>query len=215
MKLTDMTVQKLPAPENGAKLYADDSLRNFALKVTQGGAKSFVLTVGRERQRITLGRYPVVSLAQAREKARRILAERELGIVHKPSPTLGTVKDEYLGRRDGEVRVATRQGDTYLFKHFNSLANRRLDDITPANIERIIDAIDAPSTRRSAYIRISGLFSYAVRKGYIDRSPVKALEPPADQPPRHRVLNDDELRKVLTVARMRRLAGDQYGAIVG
>jgi integrase len=53
-----------------------------------------------------------------------------------------------------------------------------------------------------------------VRKGYLDRSPVKALEAPPDQAPRHRVLNDDELRKVLTAARMRRLAGDQYGAIL-
>ena len=91
---------------------------------------------------------------------------------------------------------------------------RKLSDITPEAIEHLIDSIDAPSTRRSAFIRISGLFSYAVRRGYIDRSPMKALDAPPDQAPRHRVLTDDELRKVLTVARMRRLAGDQYGAIV-
>ena len=215
MKLSDMTVQKLPAPEGtAAKLYADDSIPNFAVRVTQRGAKSFVLTVGKERQRITIGRYPIVTLAQAREKARHILAERELGIVHRPSPMLRTFKAEYLGRRDGEVRDATRQGDTYLFKHFDGLANRKLDDITPEAIESILDGIDAPSTRRSAFLRISGLFNYAVRKGYLDRSPVTALEAPSDQAPRYRVLNDDELRKVLTAARMRRLAGDQYGAIL-
>lgn len=53
-----------------------------------------------------------------------------------------------------------------------------------------------------------------MRKGYLDRSPIKALEAPPDQEPRHRVLNEGELRKVLTVARMRRIAGDQYGAIL-
>ncbi|HEV8678084.1 MAG TPA: Arm DNA-binding domain-containing protein, partial [Stellaceae bacterium] len=84
MKLSDMTVQKLPVPEGAAaKLYADDSIPNFAVRVTQRGAKSFVLTVGKERQRITIGRYPIVTLAKAREKARHILAERELGIVHR------------------------------------------------------------------------------------------------------------------------------------
>ena len=215
MKLNDAIVNSLPAPDSAAaKLYGDDSIPHFAVRVTKAGAKSFVLTLGRERQRITIGRYPIVTLAQAREKARKILAQRELGIVHSPSPTFRAVKTEYLGRRSGEVRRATLQGDRYLFKHFDRLLSSKLIDITPAAIERILDGIDAPSTRRSAYIRISGLFSYAVRKGHIDRSPVNALETPPDQPPRHRVLNVDELRKVLAVARMRRLAGDQYGAIV-
>jgi integrase len=215
MKLNDAIVNSLPAPDStAAKLYADDSIPHFAVRVSKAGGKSFVLTLGTERTRITIGRYPIVTLAHAREKARKILAERELGMVHKPSPTFRAVKSEYLGRRDGEVREATRQGDTYLFRHFDSLMTRKLADITPEAIEAIIDGIDAPSTRRSAFIRISGLMSYAVRKGYIDRSPVKALEAPPDQTPRHRVLTDDELRKVLTTARMLRLAGDQYGAIV-
>lgn len=211
-----MTLQKLPVPESGAKLYSDDSLRNFGVKVTQGGAKSFVLTVGRERQRITIGRYGPggLTLAEARRKAITILHERELGIEHKPVPTFQAVKLEYLARRDGEIRAATLQGDSYLFKHFGPLLSRKLDEITPTDIERIIDTIDAPSTRRSAYIRVSGLFNFAARKGYIDHSPVKALPAPPDQTPRDRVLTDDELRKVLTAARMRRLAGDRYGAIL-
>jgi len=124
------------------------------------------------------------------------------------------VKREYLNRRDTEIRAATRQGDTYAFKHCEGLMSRRLDEIEPDDIEAIINRIDAPSTRRTVFIRLSGLFSYAVRKAYIDRSPVTALDMPPDQAPRHRVLNDVELRKVITVAGMLRLAGDQYGAIV-
>jgi hypothetical protein len=58
--------------------------------------------------------------------------------VHRPSPTLRTFKAEYPGRRDGEVRPATRQGDTYLFKRFDRLASRKLDDITPEIIESIL-----------------------------------------------------------------------------
>ena len=214
MRISDMTIQKLPPPERGQKFYPDDILSGFGVRVSQGGAKTFLLIVGKERQYITIGRYPIVSLAQAREKARTILAERQLGIVHKPSPTLRAVKEEYLARRDGEVRTATRRGDTYLYKHFDGLMNRRLADITSEALEAIIVAIDAPSTRRSAYLRISGLFSYAVRKDYIDRSPVRSLAIPPDQTPRHRVLTNHELRAVLTYTRTLRLAGEKYGAIV-
>lgn len=214
MKLTDMTLQKLLAPESGAKIYSDDILPSFGVKVRHGGSKTFILTVGRERKRITIGRYPLISLAEARRQAQAILRDRELGIIHKPSPTLRAVKDEYLARRDDEVRAATRQGDTYLFKHFDGLLSRKLEDITPGAIEAIIDNLDAPSTRRNAFVRISGLFSYAIRRGYMDRSPIQPLRMPPDQTPRHRVLTRDELRKVLTCARMLRIAGDQYGAIV-
>jgi hypothetical protein len=129
-----------------------------------------VLTVGRERQRITIGRYGPggITLAEARRKAIAILHERERGVEHKPVPTFRAVKQEYLARRDIEVRAATLQGDGYLFKHFDSLLPRKLNEIKPSDIEAIIDAIGAPSTRRSAYIPVSGLFSFAVRKGYID-----------------------------------------------
>ncbi len=135
-------------------------------------------------------------------------------MVHKPVPTFRAVKSEYLGRRDAEVREATLQGDRYLFRHFDSLMTRKLGRHHPGGHRgahrRYRRALDA-AERLHPHL---GPMSYAVRKGYIDRSPVKALEAPPDQTPRHRVLTDDELRKVLTTARMLRLAGDQYGAIV-
>lgn len=105
------------------------------------------------------------------------------------------------------MRPATWQGDTYLFKHFDTIICRKLADITPDDIERVIDGIDAPSTRRSAYIHVSGLFSY------LERSPVGALEPPPHQPPRHRVLNEDELRIALGVDDTERTAKVIRGAV--
>ncbi|MGH7111779.1 MAG: tyrosine-type recombinase/integrase [Stellaceae bacterium] len=214
MRLTDRSIASLSAPERGQKLHSDDTLPGFGVRVSQGGSKTFVLTVGADRQRMTLGRWPVVSLHAARERAKHILAERQLGIVHKPSPTFQTVKKEYLDRRDGEVRAATRQGDTYLFKNFDGLAGRKLADITPEMIEAALDEIKAPSTRHNAFLRVSGLMRYAVRRGYIEKSPVAALDAPSLETPRHRVLSSDELRKVLTTARVLRQGGDPYGTIV-
>jgi hypothetical protein len=176
-----MTVQKLPTPESGSKVYSDDSLPNFAVRVRNTGTKTFILTLGTERKRLTLGRYGVVTLAQAREKARKILAERELGIEPKTSPTFKEVLHEYLDRRAAEVRASTRQADSYHFKLCEGLERRRIDEIGPKDIQAVIDKAGGPSTKRSAYIRLSGLFSYAVRIGYLDRSPVKALEIPPDQ----------------------------------
>jgi integrase len=211
MRLSDQTIRTLPTPEHGQKLHADDTLRGFAVRVSQGGSRTFVLTVGNERQRITIGRYPIVSLAQAREKARHILAERQLGIIPKPSPTFAAVREEYLAQRDSRVRIATRRGDGYLFKPFAALSQQKMADIDARAIERIIEAMDAPSTRRSAFIRIQGLFRFAVKRGYLDRSPMERLDCPPDQQPRDRILTDPELRSVLDTAA---IYGHPYGTIV-
>ena len=210
MRFSDATLRSLPMPRAGQKLYTDDTLPGFGLRVSPK-AKTFVLTVGTERQRITIGRYPIVSLAQAREKAKRILAERQLGIVHKPSPSFATVREEYLAFRDDRVRLATRQADDYLFKPFSALSQKKIADITPEVIEKIIDGLHAPSTRRHAFLRIKGLFNYAVKRGYLDRSPTDRLDCPADQEPRERVLSEAELRTVMQKARA---YGHPFGTIV-
>jgi integrase len=201
MRLTDMTIQKLSIPERGQKVHPDDTLPGFGVRVSQGGTKTFVLCIGEERRRVTIGRYPIVSLAQAREKAKHILAERQLGIVHKPSPSFATVREEYLALRDDRVRRATRQADGYLFKPFADLSERKLADIAPEMLEEMIDGLGAPSTRRHAFLRLQGLFRYAVKRGYLDRSPMDRLDCPPDRDPRERVLSEAELRAVIEAAR--------------
>ena len=50
MRLTDMTLQKLPAPARGQKLYTDDIVPGFAVRVSQGGTRTFLAIVGKERR---------------------------------------------------------------------------------------------------------------------------------------------------------------------
>jgi Arm DNA-binding domain len=83
--LTDITVSNLRPPDMGQKLYADGVVKGLYVRVSQGGSKSFVLVEGKERRFRTLGRHGVVSLAEARTAAKRILAERTLGRILPPS----------------------------------------------------------------------------------------------------------------------------------
>ena len=87
MHLTDIAVRALAAPERGAKIYADDAMPGFGVRVSQGGSRAFTLTMGEGREQITIGRYPVISLADARAEAKWLLAERTLG-KHRPKRTL-------------------------------------------------------------------------------------------------------------------------------
>ena len=212
MRFSDAAIRALPTPEKGQKLYTDDTIPGFGLRI---GARSrvFVLTVGKDRQRMTIGKFGLdgYTLAEARKKAQSMLRDRELGIVQKPTPSFSIVRAEFLAQRDTKVRRATRQADGYLLKPFAALSHKKIGDISAEAIEEIIESLGAPSTRRHAYLRLKGVFAYAVKRGYIDRSPMERLDCPPDQDARERVLTDEELRRVIQTARA---YGYPYGTIV-
>ena len=50
MKLTDISLRALKAPEKGAVTYFDDTLKGFGVRVSSGGTKSYVLLIGNSRR---------------------------------------------------------------------------------------------------------------------------------------------------------------------
>jgi len=57
----------LKAPPSGQVDYWDVTTRAFGVRVSQAGSKTFVAKV--RNRRVTIGRYPDCSLAEARKKA--------------------------------------------------------------------------------------------------------------------------------------------------
>ena len=78
MSLSDTTIRKLEPPSKGQKLYTDTSLAGFGCRVSSKGTKTFILQLGRDRRKISIGRYPIITLSQARTEAKRLLAEFSL-----------------------------------------------------------------------------------------------------------------------------------------
>src|ERR1700680_1788230 len=81
LRLTARTVENAKSPTQGRIEYWDAALPGFGLRVTEKGAKSWTVLYrvhGRLR-RATLGGYPVLSLADARDRAREILREVDKG----------------------------------------------------------------------------------------------------------------------------------------
>jgi Arm DNA-binding domain len=116
--LTDVAVRAAKPPESGATTLWDGSLKHFGLRVSQGGAKSFIVLLGSGRRQ-AIGRWPTISLAQARTKAKIILAERTLGKHQLHSIAWTAARDTYID----EIRERNRESTAYeyeriLNKHF-------------------------------------------------------------------------------------------------
>lgn len=136
-RLTDASVQKIkppPAGPDGSVRQMDyldrlDGGGSLGLRVSSNGVRSWVIQprVLREgkrvRIRVTLGRYPEMSLATAREKARAALLAARCGqdpaaavkqerqaLIDESRRTFGVLADEFLAKYVGrECRPATER----------------------------------------------------------------------------------------------------------
>jgi hypothetical protein len=85
MKLTDAAVSRLKPPTNGQKDHWDALTPGFGVRISHGGTRTWlvqarVLKNGDWKQtRITLGRYPAMTLAEAREEARGVQKDAQAG----------------------------------------------------------------------------------------------------------------------------------------
>jgi len=201
MRFTDLMLKTLPAPERGSKVYADDTLEGFGVRVSQGGTRAYVLTFGADRRRVTIGRVGVISLQDARSAAKRLLAERTLG-KHLPGRVRASdALERFLEAQAEKNRKITVQGTTWLLKkHFKGLWVKNLSDITSDDITRVTDKLmkaGQPSAANHATTAIKTFFRWCVtQRKYLPHSPLEGLQLPARTISRDRVLAPDELKAI-------------------
>lgn len=202
MPLSDMTVRTLAPPEHGQRTIWDDVVPGFGCRVSQGGTKTFVVVHGRNRQRTTIGRYPILSLAQARQRAKEILAESVLGMTRKPSHIPFSEAVEIFLATHSARPATIKEYRRLLHKHFMpKLRHDMVERITTHQLTRILDKLtDRPSELRHAFKTAAALFMWIEGRRWIERTPFHGLKTPKPAPRRTRRLNDAELAIVLRKA---------------
>lgn len=105
--LTDISIRNLKPVPGKRVTYLDKSTRGFGIRITENGQMSYVLTYGPNRTRVKLGDVGVIKLAEARHKARTLLAERQF----EPSPNWWTP----LISSEGSRKVSNGPGTASLY----------------------------------------------------------------------------------------------------
>ena len=192
--LTDISVRALRLPKRGQITYWDETLSGFGLRVSQGGAKTFVLIEGPNRQRHTIGRYPTLALKTARNQAKRLKAELTLGL-HKPSTiSFADAKEMFLDacRQKNKPRTVTDY-TRILNRHFR-LGRMRLGDISRADVQkRLAKLRETPSEQNHAFVAARVFFNWALREQLISANPIAGMTTPNRLVSRDRYLSDQEL----------------------
>ncbi len=215
MALTDVEIRNLKARPTGRYEVFDSKVPGFAIRVSPSGVKSFVLmyrSMGRLR-RLTVGRYPVISLVEARRLASLALNRLNHGIdpqqqKHEERTQLRLAAhvesfiDRYCLRHN---RDATAQATARILRtrFVTKLGVKNLDEIGRADVVGILDAIvgegkDSAAIRALAAIR--KFFNWTVERGLLEINPCAGIKAPAPHRSRDRVLSDEELSAIWRAA---------------
>ena len=131
--LTDISIRNLKVDLTDRYEVFDVKVPGFGVRVFPSGIKSFVLlyrTNGRPR-RLTLGRYPVLSLAEARKLARQRLAKLIIDdnrIEFSSSATFRETVDSFLDKHCSIRNKPRTAGETerLLKRHWLPVFSRRM-----------------------------------------------------------------------------------------
>ena len=146
IKLTKSFIEKLEPPTTGQAFYRDEQFTGFAVRVTAQGAKSFILEkrVAGKVKRITLGRYPDLTVEQARKEAQKFIGKIATGInpikekqaIKQREITLQQALNDYLHLRRS-MKASTGAEYQRVFKQvFPDWLDKPLLHITKDMIEK-------------------------------------------------------------------------------
>ncbi|WLA65086.1 Arm DNA-binding domain-containing protein [Bradyrhizobium diazoefficiens] len=199
--LTDVSVRALKPPIKG-QLTIWDKTSPLGVRVSQGGSKTFIVMIGSGKRR-TLGRFGILTLSKAREEARRIIAEKTLGIT-VPVVKAGVLFDVAVGSfiedhyKSAKPRTK-HEANRLLTTKFPLLTTKLLSEITDQDASAdLMKLADTPSEQIHAFRALRVFFKWCMRPPhrFIKHSPLEGYPPPGNDKKGKRILSDEELCKV-------------------
>lgn len=210
--LTDLVIKSL-APRSGQYEYFDDYVRGLAIRVSPGGTRSFVLLYrhGGRARRLTLGRYPAVTLKVARQRALEALGRVAAGEdpqsikrnerLSQSSKSFPLVAEQFIELYAKRNTKSWREAERIIKREFVARwKQRRLSDICKQDVPSILDELvefNGPSAANHAFAAIRKFFNWCVERGELSYSPCAGLKSPAKNVSRDRVLSKAEITSIL------------------
>lgn len=181
-KFTDIAVKKF-----GAGMHWDLSTPAFGLRV--GKRSRTFLCVKSGGIKITIGRYPAMSLQEARRRAKGLLVAKYERV--NPAGYLEAV-ERFLKHMEGELRRRTHHDYGLILRRFHFVTT----EVSSAEVAAGLEKIESLSARASAYTVLKIFFNWAVRHDYVQINPLGKLKKPRVPSARERVLTDSELAAI-------------------
>ncbi len=204
---TTRSVQSWKLPASGQVDYWDEKTPGFGLRVSAGGRKTWMVMyrLGRRKVRLTLGTFPELPLAEARQEAGKAVSRVQKGgdpaaekRAERDADSFGQLAEAYL-EKYAKVRKKSWRTDDEVLKRdvLPRWRDRRAKDISRRDVRDLLNKIidrGAPIMANRTFEILRRLFNWAIAEDYLTNSPCVGVSKPSKEGRRDRVLNDDEIR---------------------
>jgi len=207
--ITKDVVDHAKPPKSGQAFIRDSRIQGFGLRIVETGAKSFIWEgriKGRVR-RITIGRYPDMSVALARAEAENIRGD----IAKKLDPADERKKERgeitfrdlaklYLDQHAKPHKDSWKSDEKRIDRHLNpKIGSRRISDVSTDDLARMqlnIKDGSGPYESNRTIVLARAIFNFAIaRRLYTLPNPAKAFSLYREEK-RERFLSPEELKCV-------------------
>lgn len=215
-KLTEAFLKSIEPPEKGRAVFTDGD--GLQLRVTSNGVRSWsqqYVFEGRKKKH-TLGKYPAISL----KEARRLSAASRLDVARGVDPNAAKAKAKEASKKKTSVSALF---EVYDKRHVSGLRERTageyrrvfMKDILPVIgqkgieelsksdvIEMVDDIADrAPVLANRVLTYVRAFCNWCISRDYIQHNPTIGIRKPLKEVGRERILSIDEMRSLVDAAR--------------
>lgn len=212
VRMTDRWV-KTVRPDPARQIdYWDEKLPCFSLRVTPEGKKSWTVyyRFHKRKRRFSIGKESSVSLADARIRARAVLADVAAGkdpaaekLFAQRSKTFAELAKEFIDKH-AKKRKSWRNYAWMMNKHLlPKWRHVKAADISRPDVRALVEAIadgGAPVLANRVLALASSVFSFAVSRDWRPDNPCEGIARPGKEQRRERVLSSDEIAALWTAA---------------
>ena len=209
-KFTDRSIAVLKATGERHEVW-DDRRPGFGLRIGKSGTKAYTFLYhfeGRPR-RMTLGRYPTMSLADAYVALASARKKLELGVdpgtevvaerkEARAASTVAELVTEYVERDARRNKKSWREDDRILRKDvLPKWKHRKANEIGRRDVAALLNGIvdrGAGVQANRTYTVIRRMFRYARNQGYVDTNPCADIDRPTKETPREVILTAEQVQ---------------------
>ena len=203
---THRWIDTVKAPEKGQTDYFDERTTGLGLRISSAGRKSWFVMyrhAGRLR-RYTIGTYPSLGLADAKERAKELLNDAAKGNdpaadkqISREAPTFGEIAGQYIELYAKPNKRSWKEDQRILdYDLLPKWKNVKANEIKRRDVIVLLDkmVLRAPIQANRTLALIRKLFNWAISRDLVEANPCSAVKMPAKENQKDRVLTEEEIQ---------------------
>jgi integrase len=228
IRLTKSAIDGLTSSKSDV-VYWDAGYPGFGVKVTPKGRKVFIVLyrtggAGSRLRKYTIGPYGRVTLHQARVAAQKVFAaklegrdpaaEKRAAKRRGVADRIEDLLESFIAQRLSQNRSGSEIARLLRREVGQTWGGRSVHEFSKRDVVELITAIEqrgAPVAANKLLKTVKTFLRWCVGRAILDQSPAEGVPLPTKEVARDRVLDDDELARVILAARQ---MGGPYGGLV-